>query len=106
MAFTVRIGDLTVNRLGFGAMRVCGTNMGIASLPWYPLGGGAALKSPKVKSLAKKHRARPAQIALAWLLAKSPVVLPIPGTADLEHLEENAGAAQLTLSPDEMRELN
>ncbi|HKX02311.1 MAG TPA: aldo/keto reductase [Methylomirabilota bacterium] len=78
----------------------------IAFLPWYPLGGGAALKSSKVKSLAKKHRARPAQIALAWLLAKSPVVLPIPGTADLEHLEENAGAAQLTLSPAEMRELN
>ena len=75
-------------------------------LPWFPLGAGAALKSSRVKSLARKHRAQPAQIALAWLLAKSPVVLPIPGTADLEHLEENAGAAQLMLSPAEMRELN
>jgi pyridoxine 4-dehydrogenase len=79
---------------------------GIAFLPWYPLGAGSALKSEKVKSLARKLKVRPAQIALAWLLAKSPVMLPIPGTADIRHLEENAGAAQLTLSPDEMRELN
>jgi len=59
-----------------------------------------------VKSLARKRKATGAQIALAWLLTKSPVMLPIPGTADLDHLERNAGAAQLTLSPDEMRELN
>ena len=93
------------NRSSENVLKAC-EKLGIAFLPWYPLGAGAALRSPKVKSLAKTHRARPAQIALAWLLAKSPVVLPIPGTADLEHLEENAGAAQLTLSPDEMRELN
>jgi aryl-alcohol dehydrogenase-like predicted oxidoreductase len=80
--------------------------LGVAFLPWFPLGEGSALKSRAVKSMAKKHRARPAQIALAWLLAKSPVMLPIPGTADLEHLEENAGAARLTLSPDDMRELS
>ena len=93
------------NRASENVLKAC-EKLGIAFLPWYPLGAGTALKSRKVKSLAKKHRARPAQIALAWLLAKSPVVLPIPGTADLEHLEENAGAAQLTLSPAEMRELN
>jgi pyridoxine 4-dehydrogenase len=86
-------------------LEACETR-GIAFLPWYPLGAGAALKSLTVKSLAKKHRARPAQVALAWLLARSPVMLPIPGTADLKHLEENAGAAQLTLSPADMRELN
>jgi len=93
------------NRCSENVPKACET-LGIAFLPWYPLGAGVALQSPKVKSLAKKHRARPAQIALAWLHATSPVVLPIPGTADLEHLEENAGAAQLTLSLAEIRELN
>jgi pyridoxine 4-dehydrogenase len=78
---------------------------GIAFLPWYPLGAGAALKSQIVKSLARKRKATAAQIALAWLLAKSPVMLPIPGTADLKHLEANAGAARLALSADEMKEL-
>lgn len=71
--------------------------LGIAFLPWYPLGAGSALKSAKVKSLAKKLEARPAQVALAWLLAKSPVMLPIPGTASIAHLEQNAGAATLKL---------
>lgn len=80
--------------------------LGIAFLPWYPLGAGAALKSEKIKSLARKRKATAAQVALAWLLAKSPAMLPIPGTADLKHLEANAGAARLTLTPDEMKELN
>jgi pyridoxine 4-dehydrogenase len=80
--------------------------LGIAFLPWYPLGAGAALKSQIVKSLARKRKATAAQIALAWLLAKSPVMLPIPGTADLKHLEANAGALRLALSPDEMKELD
>ena len=72
--------------------------MGIAFLPWYPLGAGSALKSAKVKTLAKSMNARPAQILLAWLLAKSPVMLPIPGTASIAHLEENVAAAALEMS--------
>jgi aryl-alcohol dehydrogenase-like predicted oxidoreductase len=71
--------------------------LGIAFLPWYPLGDGNVLRSSKVKSLAKKLRATPAQVAIAWLLAKSPVMLPIPGTASVAHLEENMAAARLEL---------
>ena len=93
------------NRSSEDVLKAC-ERLGIAFLPWYPLGAGAVLKSGNVKILAKKHKATPAQVALAWLLAKSPVMLPIPGTADLKHLEENADAARLTLSPDDMRELN
>jgi pyridoxine 4-dehydrogenase len=71
---------------------------GIAFLPWYPLGDGSALKVGKVKKLAEKLKATPAQIAIAWLLKKSPVMLPIPGTGNLAHLEENVAAAKLQLS--------
>ena len=71
---------------------------GIAFLPWYPLGDGAALRLSKVKAIAQKRKATPAQIAIAWLLKKSPVMLPIPGTSKLAHLEENVAAAQLELS--------
>ena len=72
--------------------------LGIAFLPWYPLGAGSALKSLKVKKLAKSLQATRAQVLLAWLLAKSPVMLPIPGTASVAHLEENVAAAGLELS--------
>ena len=71
--------------------------LGIAFLPWYPLGDGNVLRSPKVKSLGKKLGATPSQVAIAWLLAKSPVMLPIPGTSSLAHLEENMAAARLRL---------
>ncbi|HYG53870.1 MAG TPA: aldo/keto reductase [Burkholderiales bacterium] len=79
--------------------------LGIAFLPWYPLGAGSALRSSKIRSLAKRLGATPAQIAIAWLLAKSPVMLPIPGTGKIEHLEENVAAARLALSPRDMEEL-
>jgi aryl-alcohol dehydrogenase-like predicted oxidoreductase len=72
--------------------------LGIAFLPWYPLGDGAALKIFKVKKLAEKLKATPAQIAIAWLLQKSPVILPIPGTGNIAHLEQNVAAARLKLS--------
>jgi len=72
--------------------------LGIAFLPWYPLGAGAALRSPRISSLVKKLKATPAQVAIAWLLARSPAVLPIPGTSSIAHLEENMKAASLTLS--------
>src|SRR5688500_12905199 len=72
--------------------------LGIAFLPWYPLGAGSVLRNAKMKNLAKKLNATPAQAALAWLLAHSKVMLPIPGTSSLAHLEENMGAAKLQLS--------
>jgi len=78
----------------------------IAFLPWYPLGAGSALRLAKLKKLAKAHGATPAQIAIAWLLAKSPVMLPIPGTSSLAHLEENMAAAKLELSQEDMAALD
>jgi pyridoxine 4-dehydrogenase len=64
-------------------------------IPWYPLGAGRALRASHVQRVAARHRATPAQAALAWLLARSPAMLPIPGTSSLAHLEENAAAAGL-----------
>lgn len=72
---------------------------GIAFLPWYPLGAGRALRSARVKGVASRLGATPAQVAIAWLLARSPVMLPIPGTRSVAHLEENAAAAALRLGP-------
>lgn len=79
--------------------------LGIAFLPWYPLGDGAVLRIQKLKDLAKKLQATPAQVGIAWLLAKSPVMLPIPGTSSIAHLEENVAAAQLKLGDDDFRSL-
>jgi pyridoxine 4-dehydrogenase len=78
---------------------------GIAFIPWYPLGAGRALKSEKVKRIAARLGATPSQVALAWLLARSPVMLPIPGTSSIEHLEENAAAASLRLLDSDLVEL-
>jgi aryl-alcohol dehydrogenase-like predicted oxidoreductase len=78
---------------------------GIAFIPWFPLGAGRALRSAGLKRVAARLGATPAQIAIAWLLARSPVMLPIPGTSSITHLEENAGAAGLRLSPDDLAEL-
>jgi len=80
-------------------------NLGIAFLPWYPLGDGAVLRIQKLKDLAKKLRATPAQVGIAWLLAKSPVRLPIPGTSSIAHLEENVAAEKLKLGDDDFRSL-
>ncbi|HUK04566.1 MAG TPA: aldo/keto reductase [Burkholderiales bacterium] len=72
--------------------------LGIAFLPWYPLGAGDVLKQEKVKAIARKLRVTAAQVALAWLLRKSPAMLPIPGTASIPHLEQNIAAANLALA--------
>ena len=80
--------------------------LGIAFLPWYPLGDGSALKLARVKSISKKIGATPAQVAIAWLLAKSPVMLPIPGTGKIPHLEENVAAAKLKLSKEDLAALD
>jgi aryl-alcohol dehydrogenase-like predicted oxidoreductase len=80
--------------------------LGIAFLPWYPLGAGAVLRSQKVKQVAARIEATPAQVAIAWLLAKSPVMLPIPGTSSIAHLEENVAAASLKASPEDLAALD
>lgn len=79
--------------------------LGIPFLPWFPLGAGQCLRATKVKRVAKRRGATPAQVALAWLLARSPVMLPIPGTASLAHLAENVAAARLALSAEDLSEL-
>lgn len=78
---------------------------GIAFIPWFPLGAGKALASAKVKRIAARLNATPSQIALAWLLARSPVMLPIPGTGSIAHLEENAAAASIRLLEADLSEL-
>lgn len=76
---------------------------GIAYLPFFPLAVGSLGKPhPALDAAAAKHRATPAQIAIAWLLARSPVMLPIPGTSSPEHLEENWNARTLRLQRDEV----
>jgi pyridoxine 4-dehydrogenase len=83
------------------------TAEGIAFIPWFPIATGnlAAPDSP-VADIAKELGATPSQVALAWLLQKSPVILPIPGTKSVEHLTENLGAARLTLSDEDMVRLD
>jgi pyridoxine 4-dehydrogenase len=76
---------------------------GIAYLPFFPLAvGNVGQQKPSLAAIAAKHGASPSQIALAWLLARSPVILPIPGTGSLAHLEENWDARRIALSPEEM----
>jgi aryl-alcohol dehydrogenase-like predicted oxidoreductase len=93
------------NRASEDVLKAC-EKLSLAFLPWYPLGAGSALRSATVRKIAARIRATPAQVAIAWLLAHSPAMLPIPGTASLEHLEENARAAKLALSAQDMRELD
>jgi pyridoxine 4-dehydrogenase len=83
---------------------------GIAFLPWYPMAAGKLLKpdhpsSQSLARLATRHNATAAQLSLAWLLHRSPVLLPIPGTSKVQHLEENIAAASLQIGPDEWAQL-
>jgi len=76
-------------------------------IPWAPIGGGGTRSLSKpgnaLEAEAKRHNVSVVQLALAWLLQKSPVMLPIPGTSSLAHLEENMAAEKLQLSPDEWK---
>ncbi len=78
------------------------TEQGIGFIPWFPLAAGplAAPDGP-LRQIAADHHATPSQLALAWLLKRSPVMLPIPGTSSVAHLEENVAAAQIALSDDD-----
>jgi aryl-alcohol dehydrogenase-like predicted oxidoreductase len=80
---------------------------GLAFLPWYPLAvGRLARPGGPVDEVARAHDAAPAQVALAWLLQRSPVTLPIPGTSSIAHFEENLEAGELELSEEEMQALS
>lgn len=76
-------------------------------MPWAPVAGGRGFKSANaLDAIARQHGVSTYQVALAWLLHRSPVMLPIPGTASIEHLEDNIGAASLKLSPEEWKTLD
>ena len=78
---------------------------GIAFLPWFPLGGSGTPKHDALERIAKAHGATETQIALAWLLARSPSLLPIPGTSSIEHFDENLAASEIKLDATEMADL-
>jgi len=98
------------NRYGFAdrewdyVVNYCQRN-GIAFIPWFPLGAGK-VAGEVLNRIAQAHGARPIQIALAWLLRRSPIMLPIPGTSSIEHLEQNVAAASLRLAEEEYEELS
>src|ERR1700751_1230964 len=77
----------------------------IAFIPWFPLGAGR-VAGQVLNRIAQTHHSGPLQIAIAWLLRRSPVMLPIPGTSSIEHLEENMTAASLRLTEEEYEELS
>jgi pyridoxine 4-dehydrogenase len=80
---------------------------GIGFIPWYPLAvGKLAQGEGPLGEIARRHDAAPAQVALAWLLRRSPVMLPIPGTSRVKHLEENVAAVNIELSDEEFAQLS
>jgi aryl-alcohol dehydrogenase-like predicted oxidoreductase len=78
---------------------------GIAFIPWFPLGAGT-VAAKVLDRIARARQVKPIQVALAWLLKRSPVMLPIPGTSSIAHLEENVQAASLQLTEEEYMDLN
>ncbi len=78
---------------------------GIGFIPWAPLGGDSLTSNEALNQIAKRHNATPHQIVIAWLLKRSKVMLPIPGTASLKHLEENVASATIQLSDEEFNSL-
>jgi pyridoxine 4-dehydrogenase len=97
------------NRYGFAdrewdyVVTYCERN-GIGFIPWFPLGAGR-VTGDVLERMARAHEAAPMQIALAWLLRRSPIMVPIPGTSSVAHLEQNVAAASLRLSDEEYQTL-
>jgi pyridoxine 4-dehydrogenase len=90
-----------VDRGSEDVLDYCEAN-GIGFIPWYPLAAGELAKDGSILDrIAKAHRAVPSQIALAWVLKRSPVMLPIPGTSKVKHLEENVATVNIKLTEDE-----
>jgi len=95
-----------VDRQSEAVLDYCEAN-GIGFIPWYPLAAGDLAKPGSVlDQVAHKHKAAPSQIALAWVLKRSKVMLPIPGTSKVKHLEENVAAADITLSDEDFTALD
>jgi pyridoxine 4-dehydrogenase len=95
-----------INRSSEDVLEYCEKHA-IGFIPWFPLGAGELAKpGSSVLKAVKRHHATPGQIALAWLLKRSPVMLPIPGTSKVVHLEENVAAVDVILSDDEYDELD
>jgi pyridoxine 4-dehydrogenase len=92
-----RADDALIDELGL---------LGIAYVPFFPLGGFTPLQSGTLSSVAARLGITPMQVALAWLLARAPNILLIPGTSSLQHLQENLAAAQLALAADVISELD
>lgn len=95
-----------VDRSSEDVLDHCGRN-GIGFIPWYPLSAGTlARDGTALDAAARRHGAQPSQIALAWLLKRSPVMLPIPGTSKVSHLEQNVAALDVNLSDEEFADLD
>jgi pyridoxine 4-dehydrogenase len=102
---TVQNRYSVVDRHSEDVLEAC-EDAGIGFIPWFPLAtGDLAEPGGPLDEIARARGATPGQVALAWLLARSPVMLPIPGTSSPEHLEENLRAAELRLSEDELRRI-
>jgi aryl-alcohol dehydrogenase-like predicted oxidoreductase len=94
-----------VDRTSEAVLQYCEAK-GIGFIPWFPLASGDLAKPGSLlDTIAHSKGATPGQVALAWVLARSPVMLPIPGTSQVAHLEENVAAVDITLSQDEMASL-
>jgi aryl-alcohol dehydrogenase-like predicted oxidoreductase len=88
-----------------GVVDAC-TRDDLAFMPWYPLGAGKLVEARSLlNDIARRHHATPAQVAIAWLLRRSPIMLPIPGTSSIKHFDENRAAAELELSDAEFAAL-
>jgi pyridoxine 4-dehydrogenase len=95
-----------VDRTSEAVLDYC-TRQKIGFIPWFPLAAGRlASEGSPLDSLAKRHKATPSQIALAWMLKRSPVMLPIPGTSKAAHLEENVAAVGIELSDEDFAALD
>ena len=94
------------NRQSEEVLEYCEAN-GIGFIPWYPLAGGKLVEgNQQTRAIIEKHGASASQIALAWLLKRSPVMLPIPGTGKVKHLEDNVAAASIQLSDEDYATLD
>jgi pyridoxine 4-dehydrogenase len=94
------------NRKSEPVLDYCARN-GIGFIPWFPLAAGDLAKpGSQLGRMAETYQATPSQIALAWLLRRSPVMLPIPGTGKVHHLEQNTAASSIKLSDDDFAALN
>jgi pyridoxine 4-dehydrogenase len=92
------------NRISEDVLAAC-DRLGIAFLPWNPLGGKRGLKTRRIKQVASRRGLTHAALSLAWLLAKSPIMLPIPGTRSIDHLADNVLASRLKLAPGDFDDL-